>query len=554
MDVNITRPNNLWQYVPGKTEGSYVSGDFFSTISGTPSIASNKLRINTAEVESLASFFGGSLELLINVPVEPTAGDVRAWGFKIDNDGNEGRVEFDITDTDFTANLYDASGTVVASKTIDWDATWTAAEARYRISAAERNYIFAVNDTIVARFEYGRNNDITEDKILSRKPVSIHIQNGNADNMDVGLVSVYGGSVAGGGGGSEIGGVISEIQGNVAHDAVDAGNPVKIGAKASATEPSAVSGNDRVNIGADLYGNLKAVGNIAHDTVDRGDPVKIGGKASSSKPTAVSSGDRVNAYFDTFGRQHIYDEAGGGVGAGLTLYVFDSVNSMGQGQTAYTAATQVTVSGLSFTPNPRVLVKIEHYTSAGAFVAAYTPQQYTITYAAGVYTVTGAAFGATDLIVVYQQGPERTTNLSTNAQAVGEVNQINYQAVEESLQDTTNVAAATNYYPSALGAAMMGSKGLSLSGKFIDADGTMTLDVEVTNDEDATNADWISAGLSSIDQKTGIQTIAAALTVTNGTLTYAIKFPDLNFRFWRAKMVNDGATNTSIIKARRIAN
>jgi len=299
---------------------------------------------------------------------------------------------------------------------------------------------------------------------------------------------------------------------------------------------------------------LYVQGQTPHDGIDLGNPLKIGGKASSAKPTAVASGDRVNAYFDTFGRQHVYDEAGGGVGAGLTLYVFDSVNSMGQGQTAYTAATQVTVSGLSFTPNPRVLVKIEHYTSAGAFVAAYTPQQYTITYAAGVYTVTGAAFGATDLIVVYQQGPERTTNLSTNAQTVGEVNQINYQAVEESLQDTTNVAAATNYYPSALGAAMMGSKGLSLSGKFIDADGTMTLDVEVTDDEDATNADWISAGLSSIDQKTGIQTIAAALTVTNGTLTFAIKFPDLNFRFWRAKMVNDGATNTSIIKARRIAN
>ena len=299
---------------------------------------------------------------------------------------------------------------------------------------------------------------------------------------------------------------------------------------------------------------LYSQGAVAHDAADSGNPVKIGGKASTAKPTAVSNADRVNAYFDQFGRQHVYDEAGGGVGAGLTLYVFDSVNSMGQGQTAYTAATQVTVSGLSFTPNPRVLVKIEHYTSAGAFVAAYTPQQYTITYAAGVYTVTGAAFGATDLIVVYQQGPERTTNLSTNAQTVGEVNQINYQAVEESLQDTTNVAAATNYYPSALGAAMMGSKGLSLSGKFIDADGTMTLDVEVTDDEDATNADWISAGLSSIDQKTGIQTIAAALTVTNGTLTFAIKFPDLNFRFWRVKMVNNGATNTSIIKARRIAN
>lgn len=134
-----------------------------------------------------------------------------------------------------------------------------------------------------------------------------------------------------------------------------------------------------------------------------------------------------------------------------------------------------------------------------------------------------------------------------------EIDPLSQQVVEESLLDTTNVAAATNYYPSATGMAMLGYKNFSVSGKFIDADGTMTLDLEVTDDEDATNADWISAGLSTIDQKTGIQTIAAALTVTNGTLTFAIKADNFNWRFVRVKMVNDGATNTAIIKARRMA-
>lgn len=46
------------------------------------------------------------------------------------------------------------------------------------------------------------------------------------------------------------------------------------------------------------------VGNIAHDTVDSGNPVKIGFQAeASSLPTAVASGDRVNGIADVFGRQ-----------------------------------------------------------------------------------------------------------------------------------------------------------------------------------------------------------------------------------------------------------
>jgi hypothetical protein len=43
-------------------------------------------------------------------------------------------------------------------------------------------------------------------------------------------------------------------------------------------------------------------GDVAHDAADAGEPVKIGGKASTNEPTAVAVDDRVNAWFDTFGR------------------------------------------------------------------------------------------------------------------------------------------------------------------------------------------------------------------------------------------------------------
>lgn len=42
---------------------------------------------------------------------------------------------------------------------------------------------------------------------------------------------------------------------------------------------------------------------VAHDGVDIGNPIKIGGKANANEPAAVSaSGDRVDAWFDLLGR------------------------------------------------------------------------------------------------------------------------------------------------------------------------------------------------------------------------------------------------------------
>jgi len=44
-------------------------------------------------------------------------------------------------------------------------------------------------------------------------------------------------------------------------------------------------------------------GDVAHDAADAGEPVKIGGKANLDEPTAVAENDRVNAWFDLHGRQ-----------------------------------------------------------------------------------------------------------------------------------------------------------------------------------------------------------------------------------------------------------
>ena len=182
----------------------------------------------------------------------------------------------------------------------------------------------------------------------------------------------------------------ASVSGDTAHDAVDAGEPVKIGGFAKAAAPTAVSADlDRVNAWFDLSGRLSVwdgglnmsiddggnvitvdgtvdlgatdnavldaiaasaaaidtdtstiatslsvlddwdngasdgasvSGDTAHDAVDAGEPVKIGGFAKAAAPTAVSADlDRVNAWFDLSGRLSVWD-------GGLNMSIDDGGN------------------------------------------------------------------------------------------------------------------------------------------------------------------------------------------------------------------------------------
>ena len=99
--------------------------------------------------------------------------------------------------------------------------------------------------------------------------------------------------------------------GNVDHDAADLGRPIKIGGRARTAVPAGVQNNDRVDAYFDEEGyqhiridnaNVQVKGNVDHDAVDVGEPVKIGGKALSALPTSVAAADRTNGCFDVWGR------------------------------------------------------------------------------------------------------------------------------------------------------------------------------------------------------------------------------------------------------------
>jgi hypothetical protein len=138
---------------------------------------------------------------------------------------------------------------------------------------------------------------------------------------------------------------------------------------------------------------------------------------------------------------------------------------------------------------------------------------------------------------------------SAESITVAEQSPLDQQYVNESLVDTTNVAATTHYYPSSSGDTMDGYKDMSLTGKLIDADGTLTLSLECMNDEDTAAGDWNSVYFYDDVANANVLT----QTVTNGTITFAVSANNNNFRRFRWGVTASGATNTVILKQRRKA-
>lgn len=50
-----------------------------------------------------------------------------------------------------------------------------------------------------------------------------------------------------------------------------------------------------------LWARATAAGDVAHDAADSGNPMKVGGKAETTLPAAVADGDRVDAFFTEYG-------------------------------------------------------------------------------------------------------------------------------------------------------------------------------------------------------------------------------------------------------------
>lgn len=162
--------------------------NFWKQIAGTTTIASNKMRLNAATQASFILHEFAFIDIKINVPAKPTAGDSRRWGlFAPSASGDQGAIYFDITGTAFTANVIDANGQTQTS-TLTWnDGSWSATDIIFTIKWEPDIVQFWVNGTILATFQVI---SASTAKGIPFIALPLYFKNGNSDNMDISYIAV----------------------------------------------------------------------------------------------------------------------------------------------------------------------------------------------------------------------------------------------------------------------------------------------------------------------------------------------------------------------------
>lgn len=89
--------------------------------------------------------------------------------------------------------------------------------------------------------------------------------------------------------------IVDSAAGDVAHDAADSGNPVKVGAKAKTTNPTNVSDGDRVNLLADKAGRLVATDTHVRELISCTDVITLD---STTTETTLLAAAGANVYAD----------------------------------------------------------------------------------------------------------------------------------------------------------------------------------------------------------------------------------------------------------------
>ena len=155
---------------------------FWRSTSGNPTVASDRIRLNQDTAYSYPQFRFGIFEFGVIIPVAPTAGDDRKWGFKIPELGNKGTIFFQISGTTLSAVSYDNDGVESDSQDIPWDASWTNTETRFTINWSPKGVRISINgvDPIVLKVP---NN-------IGDLPMALYLDNQNADDMDITYILV----------------------------------------------------------------------------------------------------------------------------------------------------------------------------------------------------------------------------------------------------------------------------------------------------------------------------------------------------------------------------
>lgn len=222
--------------------------------------------------------------------------------------------------------------------------------------------------------------------------------------------------------------------------------------------------------------------------------------------------------------------------------------SPADGVAVYTAGTQVTCAGFPFVVDDSVcrVVAIWWEDGSGNFRRVCNGYEgVAIAAAADVITVTGAPipFAPADIAyyveICYQ---DKSFTAATDSKRTQEIDPLNEKYVEEELEDTTNLAANTYYYPSSDGMPMAPFKDLSIQGE---VSGGVTVTVEARQNVNGTWLDVTPAGYELLTNALG----NANFVDTN----FILDFDVFNVWRYRIKVVTSDATNAVGLWIRRKA-
>jgi hypothetical protein len=327
--------------------------------------------------------------------------------------------------------------------------------------------------------------------------------------------------------------------GNVAHNAVDSGNPIKIGGMGTTARAAFVSSLDRVNASFDVYGSQRMIGDIKHDSPDpngagSSEPLKLGGRAHYSTPGLVNDGDRVNAYFDGYGRLAV-------IAAGDVAHdAADSGNPVKMGGKASNAVPTAVGNNdrvnAYFTLEGRLGVVPDGNVAHDAADSGNP-----VKIGGRAQTAIGAAVADDDRVDAYfdeygrQVVRSAAYDVALGADVVSPtITDADRWVPAEELVDTTNLAAATYYYPSADGLALEEYDHISWA---MVMSGGVTVTFEGWND-DAAAPDVIDITKVGLSMNTGVSGAASYVDKSD-----IIDFEGINVEKMRCKVVTADNTN-----------
>ena len=156
---------------------------------------------------------------------------------------------------------------------------------------------------------------ITNDETLNAKLKTWDLDTGAGTDNNLGVnlrLSAGGGSVEAG---TDTNPFVTAPKGLVSHNAADSGNPIKVGAVYNAAAPTLDDG-DRSDLQVDVNGQLKTTatlsgGNVADNAADSGNPIKIGGVYHLADQV-YGDGDRADLQMNSAGHVKVYDQTWNG--------------------------------------------------------------------------------------------------------------------------------------------------------------------------------------------------------------------------------------------------